>query len=49
MATSGPGFLIDETKEHLGEALKLPEQYEPYRLELEKTLTPISLDYAKFK
>lgn len=49
VATSGPGFLIDETKDHLGEALKLPEQFEPYRSELEKTLTPISLDHAKFK
>ena len=29
VATAGPGFLVDEEKDKLGEALKLPEQYEP--------------------
>jgi glyoxalase family protein len=49
VATAGPGFAIDEPSETLGEDLKLPEQYEPYRTQLEKSLTPISIDYAKFK
>ncbi|MBD0286510.1 MAG: ring-cleaving dioxygenase [Flavisolibacter sp.] len=49
VATSGPGFLIDEPKEHLGEALKLPQQYEPYRTELEQTLVPINIEHEKFK
>jgi glyoxalase family protein len=42
IATIGPGFAIDESEETLGEALKLPPQYEPYRDELEQRLTPIT-------
>lgn len=49
VATAGPGFAVDEEKDHLGEVLKLPQQYEPYRSQLEKKLTPIRLDFAKFK
>lgn len=49
LATSGPGFAIDEPLEHLGESLKLPAQYEPYRQQLEKNLTPIKLDHARFQ
>jgi len=37
VATAGPGFAIDESVEHLGEALKLPERYEQDRLELQKS------------
>ncbi|WP_152267538.1 ring-cleaving dioxygenase [Agriterribacter humi] len=49
VATSGPGFAIDEPGDHLGEALKLPEQFEPRRKELEKTLTPITFNDARYK
>ena len=41
IATIGPGFGIDELPEHLGEALKLPERYEPMRAQLERTLVPL--------
>jgi glyoxalase family protein len=49
IATAGPGFAIDEDKEHLGEALKLPKQFEPYRNELEKILTPVKLNYDAWR
>lgn len=49
VATSGPGFSIDEPTEHLGEDLKLPEQYEKYRKDLETTLTPIQINPDKYK
>lgn len=49
LATYGPGFAMDESPDHLGEALKLPSQYEPYREQLEKNLTPIKLDHARFQ
>ena len=49
VATAGPGFAIDETREHLGETLKLPEQYERYRQEIEKVLPPINLNAEKYK
>jgi glyoxalase family protein len=42
IATSGPGFLIDEPLEHLGESLVLPARYEPLRPSLETRLTPIT-------
>jgi glyoxalase family protein len=41
IATLGPGFTADEPLETLGEALSLPPNYEPYRAELERTLTPL--------
>jgi glyoxalase family protein len=49
VATAGPGFATDETKEHLGEELKLPKNYEAYRTELEKALPPIILNTEKYK
>lgn len=49
VATSGPGFGVDEPQSHLGEALKLPPQYEPYRARLEQSLTPINLDYEQYR
>lgn len=49
VATAGPGFAIDETKEHLGESLKLPERYEEERVELEKKLPPVNVDFNKYK
>ena len=41
LATLPPGFTVDEPAETLGEALKLPAQYEPLRSELERRLTPL--------
>ena len=41
LATRGPGFAVDEPPERLGEALMLPERYEPMRAQLERTLTPL--------
>jgi predicted esterase/catechol 2,3-dioxygenase-like lactoylglutathione lyase family enzyme len=43
LATDPPGFTVDEPLEHLGEALKLPPQYEPHRAEIESVLPPIHL------
>jgi predicted esterase len=43
LATNPPGFAIDEPAEHLGEALKLPPQYEPHRAEIEAVLPRIHL------
>lgn len=44
IATAGPGFAADEDAAHLGEGLKLPPQYEPYRSEIEKAITPVSFN-----
>jgi glyoxalase family protein len=41
LATTGPGFAIDEAPDQLGESLRLPSQYEPRRAELMLTLPPI--------
>jgi len=41
IATDPPGFLIDETPESLGTALKLPEWLEPRRFEIEALLPNI--------
>jgi glyoxalase family protein len=41
LATPSPGFAIDEDPEHLGEALRLPPQYEHLRAGLERSLTPL--------
>jgi glyoxalase family protein len=41
LATPSPGFTRDEPLESLGEALMLPERYEPRREELERKLTPL--------
>jgi glyoxalase family protein len=41
LATLAPGFAVDEPAESLGEALKLPPQFEAMRPELERRLTPI--------
>jgi glyoxalase family protein len=43
VATDGPGFAVDEAAETLGEALKLPAQYERARTQLEAILPPIHL------
>ncbi|CAN5589756.1 ring-cleaving dioxygenase [soil metagenome] len=49
IATAGPGFDIDETPDHLGEALKLPLQYETERQQIESHLPPITVDIKNFK
>jgi len=42
IATNEPGFDRDEDTAHLGEALKLPSRYEPYRDQIEAGLTPLA-------
>jgi glyoxalase family protein len=41
IATSSPGFAVDEDPEHLGEELRLPRQHEHLRPLLERRLTPL--------
>ncbi len=41
VATTSPGFAVDEDPAHLGEALRLPAQHEHLREHLERTLTPL--------
>ena len=43
IATDEPGFAIDEPLNALGEALKLPEWYEPNRTAIEESLAPLEL------
>ena len=43
IATDNPGFLIDESVETLGEALKIPEWFEPQRAMIEARVKPIAL------
>jgi glyoxalase family protein len=46
IATDGPGFLIDEPADALGETLKLPPIYEPKRKEIERVLPTIHLRHS---
>ncbi|HEY6978993.1 MAG TPA: ring-cleaving dioxygenase [Chitinophagaceae bacterium] len=48
IATSGPGFTIDESKEHLGETLKLPSWYETYRNQIEQAVIPVSFKPGEY-
>jgi glyoxalase family protein len=41
IATTSPGFAVDEDAAHLGEQLRLPPQHEHLRAQLERTLTPL--------
>jgi glyoxalase family protein len=41
IATSSPGFAVDEDSDHLGEQLRLPRQHEHLREQLERHLTPL--------
>jgi glyoxalase family protein len=41
IATTSPGFAVDEDADHLGEALRLPRQHEHLRAQLERMLTPL--------
>ena len=49
VATSGPGFGIDEAPENLGTALKLPPQNESDRVQIERALPSIIINPEKFK
>jgi glyoxalase family protein len=42
IATTSPGFAVDEDPDHLGEELCLPKQHEHLRPRLERMLTPLS-------
>jgi glyoxalase family protein len=41
IATLSPGFDVDEPADRLGESLRLPDQHEHLREQLEQTLTPL--------
>jgi glyoxalase family protein len=41
IATDPPGFAVDEPVETLGQALKLPPQYEAMRARIEQVLPPL--------
>jgi glyoxalase family protein len=41
IATKGPGFTSDESKEHLGERLSLPPAFEHLRAQVEANLAPL--------
>jgi glyoxalase family protein len=49
IATDPPGFAIDEPKEHLGERLMLPAQYESHRDTLERVLPKLILPARRSK
>jgi glyoxalase family protein len=49
VATAGPGFTIDESKENLGESLKLPVQFEEDRPKIEAGLPPVIINIDKFR
>jgi glyoxalase family protein len=42
IATTSPGFAVDEDPAHLGEQLRLPAQHEHLRPVLERTLAPLT-------
>jgi glyoxalase family protein len=42
IATTSPGFAVDEDAAHLGEQLRLPKQHEHLRAQLEQALTPLT-------
>jgi len=42
IATMGPGFAADESKDHLGERLSLPPAFEHLRAQVEANLTPLT-------
>jgi glyoxalase family protein len=41
IATDGPGMLVDESEQQLGDHLALPAEYESMRPQLERTLIPL--------
>jgi glyoxalase family protein len=42
IATTAPGFAVDEDPDHLGEELRLPTQHEHLRSVLQRHLTPLT-------
>lgn len=42
VATTSPGFAIDEAPEHISEGLRLPRRHEHLRPQLERYLTPLT-------
>jgi glyoxalase family protein len=42
LATTSPGFAVDEDPDRLGEELRLPKQHEQLRPQLERLLTPLT-------
>lgn len=42
LATAGPGFLVDEDEDSLGQSLRLPAWLEAYRPHIEPSLTPLT-------
>jgi glyoxalase family protein len=46
LATDGPGFLVDEPSETLGEALKLPPRFEPHRAAIAAALPSLEREPA---
>jgi glyoxalase family protein len=42
LATDGPGFAVDEDPATLGEALKLPPQFEPHRATIAAALPSLA-------
>ena len=49
VATEGPGFAVDEAPEHLGEALKLPPQFEADREQIENILVPLTINPKQYQ
>jgi glyoxalase family protein len=47
IATDPPGFAIDEDADHLGEALRLPPQYEQQRPLIERVLPRLTLPHGR--
>jgi glyoxalase family protein len=47
LATTSPGFAVDEDPDHLGEELRLPAQHEHLRPQLERLLTPLTNPRAR--
>jgi glyoxalase family protein len=49
VATTGPGFTIDEPVKELGKSLKLPQQFEKDREHIEKIIPPITTNIDQYK
>jgi glyoxalase family protein len=49
VATTGPGFLVDEKETELGKNLKLPARFEADRSHIEAVLPPINFDPNLFR
>jgi hypothetical protein len=47
IATDTPGFFIDEPREHLGERLMLPREYESRRPAIERALPSLVLPHER--